>query len=51
VKADNRPGRSDWIVGTLTAQQGQGGRTYNLDFACSVDFATGDIRSVDVNRQ
>ena len=51
VKADDRPGRSDWIMGTLSAQQGQGGRTYNLDFACSVDFATGAIRSVEVNRQ
>jgi hypothetical protein len=51
VKADDRPGRSDWVVGTLSAQQSQGGRTYNMDFACSVDFSTGAIRSVDVNRQ
>jgi hypothetical protein len=51
VKADDRPGRSDWILGTLSAQQSQGGRTYNMDFACSIDFSTGDIRSVDVNRQ
>lgn len=51
VKADDRPGRSDWIMGNLTAQQGLGERTYNLNFACSVDFATGVIRSVDVNRQ
>ena len=49
VKADDRPGRSDWVMGTLSAQQS--GRTYNMDFACSVDFATGAIRSVDVNRQ
>jgi hypothetical protein len=51
VKADDRPGRSDWIMGNLTAQQGLGERTYNLNFACSVDFATGVNRSVDVNRQ
>jgi len=51
VKADDRPGRADWVVGTLSAQQGFISRAYDMNFACSVDFSTGAIRSVELNRQ
>ena len=51
VSADNRPGRNDWIVGSARAQRAPGGRLFDLDFGCSVNFDTGEIRSVDVKRQ
>jgi hypothetical protein len=45
---DNRPGRNDWITGTVTGKRGFGDRRFT--FSCSVDFRTGRVRSVDVNR-
>jgi|HubBroStandDraft_6_1064221.scaffolds.fasta_scaffold13158_2 hypothetical protein len=46
---DNRPGRNDWITGTVTGKRGFGERRFS--FSCSVDFSTGRVRSVDVNRR
>jgi hypothetical protein len=51
VTADNRRGRNDWIVGSARAQRAQGGRLFNLEFGCSVNFETGQVRSVEVERQ
>jgi len=45
---DNNPGRDDWILGTVVAQRGRAAT--RLLFACSVDFRTGRVRSVDVRR-
>jgi len=51
VTADNRPGRNDWIVGSARARRTQGGRVFNLEFGCSVNFETGQVRSVEVERR
>lgn len=44
---NNNPGSDDWIVGTVSGTRGY--RTTWFRFACSVDFRTGRIRSVDVS--
>jgi hypothetical protein len=46
INIDDRPGRSDWVVGTFRAE-GRG-RTEYRDFACSVDMRNGEVRSIDV---
>jgi hypothetical protein len=48
INVDDRPGRSDWIVGNVRAE-GRG-RTEFREFGCSVDLRDGDVRSVDVRR-
>ena len=46
VRADDRPGRNDWIIGDAT---GRSGRNIELFiFSCQVDFSTGRVRGVDV---
>lgn len=49
INVDDRPGRSDWIVGIARADVRLRSDTYN--FACSVDLRDGDVRSVDVRRR
>lgn len=51
VTADNRPGRNDWIVGSVRAQRTQAGRPFELTFGCSVNLNTGAVRSVEVDRR
>lgn len=48
TRADNNRGRNDWIVGIAVA----GGRVNREDFRfeCSVDFGSGRVRSVNVDR-
>jgi hypothetical protein len=46
INVDDRPGRNDWVVGTVNLQ-GRG-RSEFRDFSCSVDLRDGDVRSVDV---
>ena len=48
VNVDDRPGRSDWIVGTARADVRL--RSDTFSFSCSVDLRDGDVRSVDVRR-
>ena len=48
IDADDRPGRSDWIVGDMVGRHGSGPE--NFDFACSADFDSGRIRSINVDR-
>lgn len=45
---DNNPGRDDWILGSVIGRRGR--TASRLLFACSVDFRTGRVRSVDVRR-
>lgn len=45
VQIDNSPGRNDYITGQVISRN----RAYN--FACRVDLATGNLRSVDVDRR
>lgn len=49
LRVDDRPGRSDWIVGNVTADRGR--RPESFNFSCSVDLANGRVRSVDVTRR
>ncbi len=49
VHPDDRPGRNDRILGQATGQRGSRGQ--NFEFFCSVDFGSGRVRSVDVNRR
>jgi hypothetical protein len=46
---DNNPGRNDWLVGMVNGRRGF--ETAWFSFACSVDFRTGRVRSVDVRRR
>lgn len=50
MRADERPGRADWIVGTVRARRGPG-RPEDLEFSCAGDLETGNIRSVQLNRR
>ena len=45
----DNPGRNDWITGTVTGERGY--RRAVFSFSCSVDFRSGRVRSVDVQRQ
>ncbi|MBI3683588.1 MAG: hypothetical protein HY235_24700 [Acidobacteria bacterium] len=49
ANADDRPGRYDWIVGVATARKGF--TTHSFRFGCSVDFSSGRVRSVEVDRR
>ena len=49
INVDNRPGRSDWIVGN--ARGGGRNGSDSFEFSCSVDLRDGDLRSVDVRRR
>jgi hypothetical protein len=49
IRADNGPGRNDYIVGE--AAVGRGRRSETLAFACQVDLNTGRVRSVNVRRR
>jgi hypothetical protein len=48
INIDDRPGRNDWIVGSVRAE-GRNSAEFR-DFSCSVDMRGGEVRSVDVRR-
>ena len=48
-KADDRPGRNDWIMGNAKGSRGRDVGYFS--FSCQVDFSTGRVRSVDVKRR
>jgi hypothetical protein len=50
VVPDNNPGRNDWVNGFATARQGSV-RNAGFQFSCSVNLASGEVRSVDVHRR
>lgn len=47
---DNRPGRQDRVEGTVSAR-GRDGYQYFIDFSCSVDLNSGQVRAVDVRQR
>ncbi len=49
VRADDRPGRNDYVVGEVIARRGRNRDRFVFD--CSVDFRSGRVRSVDVRRR
>jgi hypothetical protein len=46
VRADDQPGRNDWVVGDFRATGRYGPESFQ--FSCSVDLRDGDVRSVDI---
>jgi hypothetical protein len=48
VNADNNAGRRDSIIGTFEGRRGS--NRDEFDFTCSVDFNSGRVQSVDINR-
>jgi hypothetical protein len=46
INVDDRPGRNDWIIGTVRASGRD--RSGSFNFSCSVDLRDGDVRTVDV---
>ena len=49
ARADDKPGRNDYIIGEAIGRRG--GSAADFTFVCSVDFRSGRVRSVDVNRR
>lgn len=49
VRVDDRPGRSDWVVGAAAAMERE--RPMWFDFSCSVDLRAGVVRSAEVTRR
>jgi hypothetical protein len=49
INVDDRPGRQDWVLGTLRA--GRGGNWEPFEFSCRVDLRDGDVKSVDLTRR
>jgi hypothetical protein len=49
VRADDRPGRNDYIVGEAIARRGFNRSSFS--FVCGVDFRSGLVRSVDVRKR
>lgn len=47
AEGDDRPGRQDRVEGTVSAR-GRDGYQYFMDFSCSMDFNTGQLRRIDV---
>jgi hypothetical protein len=47
VNLDDNPGRRDWVVGMMEARPRHGPER-RARFSCSVDFATGRVRSVNL---
>lgn len=49
INLDDNPGRHDWVIGSFEAARGRFDRSDWFRFACSVDFDSGRVRSVQVD--
>jgi hypothetical protein len=49
MNLDDRPGRNDWVMGSLTAERGRGFERF--DFSCNVDLSDGDVRTVNLTHR
>ncbi len=49
IKVDNRPGRNEWITGSVQAEGRYRGQWF--DFSCSANLDNGSVRLVDVTRR
>jgi hypothetical protein len=49
IRADNGPGRNDYVVGEAAAGRGRNAETFS--FACQVDLNSGRVRNVTVRRR
>ena len=49
IRADDNPGRRDYLLGEASARRGY--RRIDFGFVCAVDFSSGRVRSVDVRKR
>jgi hypothetical protein len=49
VTMDNNPGRNDWVNGDLSVRR-RFGKQDMYHFNCSVNFATGQVRSAHIDQ-
>jgi hypothetical protein len=48
TRLDDQPGRNDWVVGVVDTVAGFNSPEEHMRFSCSVNFDTGQVRSVDL---
>jgi len=48
TRIDDNPGRNDWVIGVVDTVRGYNAPEEHMRFACSVNFDTGQVRSVDL---
>jgi hypothetical protein len=48
TRIDDNPGRNDWVIGVVDTVRGYNSPEEHMRFACSVNFDTGQVRSVDL---
>jgi len=48
TRLDDQPGRNDWVVGMVDVLRRGNAPEQRMRFSCSVNFDTGQVRSVDI---
>ncbi len=48
TRIDDNPGRNDWVIGVVDTVRGFNSPEEHMRFSCSVNFDTGQVRSVDL---
>uniref|UniRef100_Q01QN5 Uncharacterized protein n=1 Tax=Solibacter usitatus (strain Ellin6076) TaxID=234267 RepID=Q01QN5_SOLUE len=48
TRIDDNPGRNDWVIGVVDTARGYNSPEEHMRFSCSVNFDTGQVRSVDL---
>lgn len=48
TRIDDNPGRNDWVIGVVDTVRGFNSAEEHMRFSCSVNFDTGEVRSVDL---
>jgi hypothetical protein len=49
TRIDDNPGRNDWVVGVIDVMRGREEWDGRYRFSCSVNFDTGQVRSVEID--
>ena len=49
TRIDDNPGRNDWVVGVIDVFRGRDGWDGRYRFSCSVNFDSGQVRSVEID--
>jgi hypothetical protein len=49
ARIDDNPGRNDWVVGAIDVIRGRNASEGRYQFSCSVNFDTGQVRSVQID--
>jgi hypothetical protein len=49
TRIDDNPGRNDWVVGVIDVFRGRNNWDGRYRFSCSVNFDTGQVRSVEID--